>query len=74
MVVIRWREQKSIKKIYLTALASFKPTLDKIKNIKPKYALKHPNWKMGKKFIEPQHIIKYLSNRSNKIFNLHQIK
>ena len=23
--------------------------MNKIKNINPKYALKHPNWKMGKK-------------------------
>ena len=43
--------KKSIKKIYLTASGGpfLNSTLDKIKNIKPKYALKHPNWKMGKK-------------------------
>ncbi len=42
---------KNVKKIYLTASGG--PFLNKklknIKNIKPKYALNHPNWKMGKK-------------------------
>ena len=42
---------KNIKKIYLTASGG--PFLNKkknyIKNINPKEALKHPNWKMGKK-------------------------
>ena len=41
----------NVKKIYLTASGG--PFLNKknssISNIKPKYALKHPNWKMGKK-------------------------
>ena len=41
----------NIKKIYLTASGG--PFLNKkkseITNIKPKHALKHPNWKMGKK-------------------------
>jgi len=41
----------NIKKIYLTASGG--PFLNKklkdIKYIKPKYALRHPNWKMGKK-------------------------
>ena len=45
-------EKKShIKKIYLTASGG--PFLNKklisIKNVKPKIALNHPNWKMGKK-------------------------
>ncbi len=42
---------KSIEKIYLTASGGpfLNTNLDQIKNIKPKYALKHPNWKMGKK-------------------------
>ncbi len=41
----------NIKKIYLTASGGpfLHKKLYKIKNIKPKYALKHPNWKMGKK-------------------------
>ena len=42
---------KNVKRIYLTASGG--PFLHKNKsslsNIKPKYALKHPNWKMGKK-------------------------
>jgi len=42
---------KNVKRIYLTASGG--PFLNKkkseITNIKPKYALKHPNWKMGKK-------------------------
>ncbi len=41
----------NVKKIYLTASGG--PFLNKkisqISNIKPKYALNHPNWKMGKK-------------------------
>ena len=41
----------NVKKIYLTASGG--PFLNKknstIANINPKYALKHPNWKMGKK-------------------------
>ena len=41
----------NIKKIYLTASGGpfLNKKLNNIKNIKPKYALKHPNWKMGKK-------------------------
>ncbi len=42
---------KNIRKIYLTASGG--PFLNKklkdIKNVKPKYALNHPNWRMGKK-------------------------
>ena len=45
------KNRKDIKKIFLTASGGpfLNSKLDKIKNIKPKYALKHPNWKMGKK-------------------------
>ena len=41
----------NIKKIYLTASGGpfLNKKLDDIKNIKPKFALRHPNWKMGKK-------------------------
>ncbi len=41
----------NIKKIYLTASGGpfLYKKLSSIKNIKPKYALKHPNWSMGKK-------------------------
>ena len=49
--LIKNENKKNIKKIYLTASGG--PFLNKklknIKNIKPKFALKHPNWKMGKK-------------------------
>ena len=49
--LIKNQNEKNIKKIYLTASGG--PFLNKknslIANIKPKYALKHPNWKMGKK-------------------------
>ncbi len=45
------QNNNNIKKIYLTASGG--PFLhmknSSIANIKPKYALKHPNWKMGKK-------------------------
>ena len=41
----------NIKKIYLTASGGpfLNSRLEKIKHIQPKYALNHPNWKMGKK-------------------------
>ena len=49
--LLKNQDKKNIKKIYLTASGG--PFLNKknslISNIKPKYALKHPNWKMGKK-------------------------
>ena len=49
--LLKGEDLKNIKKIYLTASGG--PFLNKqlkdIKNIKPKFALKHPNWKMGKK-------------------------
>ena len=42
---------KQIKKVYITASGGpfLKLKLSKFKNIKPKDALKHPKWKMGKK-------------------------
>ena len=49
--ILKGENINNIKKIYLTASGG--PFLNKklmeIKNVKPKYALKHPNWKMGKK-------------------------
>ena len=49
--LLQLESKKNINKIYLTASGG--PFLNKklshIKNIKPKDALKHPNWKMGKK-------------------------
>ncbi len=42
---------KNVEQVYLTASGGpfFNYTLKKFKNIKLKQALKHPNWKMGKK-------------------------
>ena len=49
--LLKNEDKKNIKKIYLTASGGpfLNLKLNKIQNIKPKYALKHPNWKMGKK-------------------------
>ena len=49
--LLKNEKRDQIKKIYLTASGGpflFKK-LENIKNIKPKFALKHPNWSMGKK-------------------------
>ncbi len=49
--LIKDESKQNIKKIYLTASGGpflFKD-LKKIENIKPKFALNHPNWKMGRK-------------------------
>tara|TARA_B100001250_G_C19793384_1_gene787605 strand:- start:719 stop:1879 length:1161 start_codon:yes stop_codon:yes gene_type:complete len=42
---------KDVEEIYLTASGGpfFKKKYSEIKNVNPKKALKHPNWKMGKK-------------------------
>ncbi len=49
--LLQYENKNNIKKIYLTASGG--PFLYKklvnIKNVKPKHALRHPNWKMGKK-------------------------
>ena len=49
--LIKNESKQNIKKIYLTASGGpfLYKDLRKIKNIKPKFALKHPNWKMGRK-------------------------
>ena len=49
--LIKGESKQNIKKIYLTASGGpfLNKDLKKIKNIKPKFALKHPNWKMGRK-------------------------
>ncbi len=49
--IIKNENKKNIKKIYLTASGGpfLKKKLSQIHNIKPRYALKHPNWRMGKK-------------------------
>ena len=49
--LLKNENKKNIQKIYLTASGGpfLNQKLNSIKKIKPKYALKHPNWKMGKK-------------------------
>ncbi len=49
--LIKNENNQNIKKIYLTASGGpfLNKKLSSIKNVKPKFALKHPNWKMGKK-------------------------
>ena len=49
--LIRDENYININKIYLTASGGpfLNKKLHEIKNIKPKFALKHPNWRMGKK-------------------------
>ena len=44
-------DHKIIQKIYLTASGGplFKLSINKLKHVNPDQALKHPNWKMGKK-------------------------
>ena len=51
MKLIENHKIEEIKKIYLTASGGpfLKFNLSKLKNIKPKQAIKHPKWKMGKK-------------------------
>ena len=49
--LLKNENKENVKRIYLTASGG--PFLNRknseLTNIKPKYALKHPNWKMGKK-------------------------
>ena len=49
--IIKNENLNNIKKIYLTASGGpfLNKKLSNIRNIKPKYALNHPNWSMGKK-------------------------
>ena len=49
--LLKGENLKNINKIYITASGGpfLKKNLNSIKNAKPKDALKHPNWKMGKK-------------------------
>ncbi len=49
--LIKNENNSEINKIILTASGGpfFKKTIKEIKNINPRHALKHPNWKMGKK-------------------------
>tara|TARA_B100000579_G_C22831134_1_gene856034 strand:+ start:571 stop:1737 length:1167 start_codon:yes stop_codon:yes gene_type:complete len=73
--LIKNEDLKNIKNIYLTASGG--PFLNKKKsslvNIKPKYALKHPNWKMGKKIsIDSATLMNKIFEviEAKKIFNL----
>ncbi len=73
--LIRSENTKNIKKIYLTASGGpfLKKKLQKIHNIKPKFALKHPNWKMGKKItIDSATMMNKIFEviEASKIFNL----
>jgi len=67
---------QNVKRIYLTASGG--PFLNKknshMTNIDPKYALKHPNWKMGKKIsIDSATLMNKIFEviEAKKIFNLH---
>ena len=68
--LIRNENKKNIDKIFLTASGG--PFLNKAKkqisNIKPKFALKHPNWRMGKKISIDS------ATMMNKIFELIEAK
>ena len=63
-------QKDKIEMIYLTASGGpfFKFSLNKLKNIKPKQAIKHPNWKMGKKMSVDS------STLMNKIFEVIEAK
>ena len=49
--LLKGENLNNVRKIYLTASGGpfLNKSLSHIKNIKAKYAIKHPNWKMGKK-------------------------
>ena len=67
--LIRDEKLNNIEKIILTASGGpFLKIKKKIENIKPKYALKHPNWKMGKKISIDS------STMMNKIFEFIEAK
>jgi len=77
--LINNENKKNIKKIYLTASGGpfLNMKLKNIKNISPKYALKHPNWKMGKKIsIDSATMMNKIFEfiEAKKIFNLDQKK
>ena len=73
--LLKYQNIKNVKKIYLTASGG--PFLNKknstLINIDPKYALKHPNWKMGKKIsIDSATLMNKIFEviEAKKIFNL----
>ena len=69
---------KNVKKIYLTASGGpfLNKSLMKIKNVKPKFALKHPNWKMKKTSIDSATMMNKIFEviEAMKIFNLNSNK
>ena len=67
--LIKNENKQQIDKIYLTASGGpFVKVKKKLSNIKPKEAIKHPNWKMGK------NISINSSNLMNKIFEIIEAK
>ena len=77
--LIKNEKPKNIDKIILTASGGpfLNKSLRKIKNISPKYALKHPNWKMGKKIsIDSSNMMNKVLEliEAKKIFNLNKKK
>ena len=77
--LLNHENKKNIKKIYLTASGGpfLKRRLSDLKNIKPKYALRHPNWSMGKKIsIDSATMMNKIFEviEAKKIFNLDENK
>ena len=77
--LVKFENQNLIEKIILTASGG--PFLNiskkKLKNIKPKIAIKHPNWKMGKKIsIDSSTLMNKIFEyiEAKKIFNLKKKK
>ncbi len=68
--LIKSENKNNIEKVILTASGGpfLKKTKKQISNIKPKFALKHPNWKMGKKISIDS------ATMMNKIFELIEAK
>ena len=68
--LIKYEKPQNIKKVILTASGGpfLNKSKNKIANIKPKFALNHPNWKMGKKISIDS------STMMNKIFEFIEAK
>jgi 1-deoxy-D-xylulose-5-phosphate reductoisomerase len=77
--LINGEKNKNIEKIYITASGGpfYNYSLKKFKTIKPKEALKHPNWKMGEKItIDSATMMNKVFEvmEASKIFNLNYNK
>ena len=77
--LIKNERSHNIKKIYITASGGpfLKTNKSKLKNFVPKNAIKHPNWKMGKKIsVDSSTLINkvYELIEAKKIFNLDYTK